>query len=124
MNKLDHPLALDFHEFVVVRRALDGVLGHQLVLRLVRAQGRLTHSENRLVEVVHGIELDHELVFLEDGLLLGSAQALPTTWLRLRRLEQRIGGLAQRVLLSNHLALVQKGDVFQLALHLFVETIL
>ena len=37
MDELDHSLALDFHELVVVRRALDGVLGHQLILGLVSA---------------------------------------------------------------------------------------
>lgn len=124
MNKLDHPLALYFHEFVVVGSTLDGVLGHQLVLRFVRAQRCLAHSQDRLVEVIHGVKLDHQLVFFKDRLLLGSAEALSTPWFCLGRFEKRVGRLSQSILFSNHLTLIQKCDIFKIVLNLFVEAVL
>ena len=126
VDKLNHPLALCLHELVGIVRVLDIVLGHQLVLRLVRAQSYLTAAQDLAIEIVHALQLVQYFVLLKQCLSLSRVEAetaAHTLDRRLTLLQQGVGILAKCVIPSKHLALVHQHDILEILLKLCMQVL-
>ena len=126
VDKLNHPLALCLHELVGIARILDIVLGHQLVLCLVRAQTYLAAAQDLAIEIVHALQLVQYFVLLEQCLSLSRAKAKTAAHAldrRLALLQQGVGILTKSVISSKHLALVNQHDILEILLKLCVQVL-